>query len=121
MIATGIESRVDTIFLRAVELRDEERDTFLSDLCGEDVALRNRIDELLRDSDASNLVRTTMFRQAAGLPLLATKSEILPIRLERYDLESRLGEGAFGVVYRAIQHTPVRRIVAIKVIRPGLD
>jgi len=58
-----ISSRHD--LLRAVELRNTERDTFLSDLCGDDVALRNRVDELLRDSDATNLVRTTMFRRAA--------------------------------------------------------
>ncbi|CAN5370681.1 hypothetical protein BH09PLA1_BH09PLA1_12290 [soil metagenome] len=121
MFATSVESRLDTIYLRAAELHGSARESYLNDLCGDDVALRERVESLLRDNTGSDLLRTTMLRQVAGLTLLATTSEVLPIRLERYDLEARLGEGAFGVVYRAVQHTPVRRTVAIKVVRPGLD
>ena len=39
----------------------------------------------------------------------------------RYKLLERIGEGGFGVVYMAEQLTPVRRKVALKVIKPGLD
>ncbi len=119
VIAEALSSRVETIFLRAVELSESARGSFVSDACGDDSGLRAAVESLLRRG--SDALATTLLRQAAGLTLLTTASEVLPIRLERYDLEERLGQGAFGVVYRATQHTPVRRQVAIKVLRPGLD
>lgn len=38
-----------------------------------------------------------------------------------YELEKRIGEGGFGVVWRALQVEPVRRVVALKVLKPGMD
>ena len=42
-------------------------------------------------------------------------------RIGRYQLIEELGEGGFGVVWRAEQREPVRREVALKVIKPGMD
>ncbi|BCX46377.1 protein kinase [Haloferula helveola] len=39
----------------------------------------------------------------------------------RFELVEEIGEGGFGVVFRAVQHKPVRRTVALKVIKPGMD
>ena len=44
-----------------------------------------------------------------------------PTRVGRYRVLEALGEGGFGVVYRAEQSEPVRRQVALKVIKPGMD
>lgn len=41
-------------------------------------------------------------------------------KIDRYQLCEKLGEGGFGVVYRAEQHSPIRRTVALKVIKPGM-
>lgn len=117
---------VETLFLDALDVPTSNRAEFLSRACDGDDALRRQIEELLRadnstSGEESAGVRTTMLRRAAGLTLLATSVEVLPIRLERYDLIRRIGEGSFGVVYRASQRSPVRRDVAIKVLRPGLD
>src|SRR4051812_39323508 len=111
--------RVDAIFLRAVELPESERGNYLLDACADNHDLRAQVDLLLQDVDGP--LSTTMMRRAAGLTLLTTPSEVLPIRIDRYDLEARIGQGACGVVYRASQHAPVRRTVAVKVLRPGLD
>ena len=42
-------------------------------------------------------------------------------RIGRYQLLQKIGEGGFGIVYMAEQREPVKRRVALKVIRPGLD
>ena len=42
-------------------------------------------------------------------------------RIGRFELLEEIGEGGFGVVFRALQHAPVRRTLALKVIKPGMD
>ncbi len=42
-------------------------------------------------------------------------------RIDRYTLLSILGEGGMGIVYLAEQHEPIRRRVALKIIKPGMD
>jgi hypothetical protein len=52
---------------------------------------------------------------------VAPPAERVGSTIGRYKLLERIGEGGFGVVYMAEQQTPVRRKVALKVIKPGLD
>src|SRR4051812_2841323 len=54
-------------------------------------------------------------------PDIALETERLGSVIDRYKLLERLGEGGFGVVFMAEQQHPVRRKVALKVIKPGLD
>lgn len=113
---------VESIFLQALDLALEERDAFLNDSCEGDEPLRQRVTSLLAHAaTGSGDAATTLFRKSAGLTLLTTQCEALPIPIGRYELHRRIGEGSFGVVYQASQRVPVRREVAIKVMRPGMQ
>ncbi|UCH32845.1 MAG: protein kinase, partial [Candidatus Bathyarchaeota archaeon] len=50
------------------------------------------------------------------------KSDVkLPVWIGRYKITRMLGEGGMGIVYQAVQEHPVKRTVALKVIKPGMD
>ncbi|MBL8730056.1 MAG: SUMF1/EgtB/PvdO family nonheme iron enzyme [Planctomycetes bacterium] len=106
-----------SIFLRAIELPDDQRRSFLDSACGGDALLRAEVEALLdADGRASGFLRPG---QAAAL--LQAIGERPGVRIGRYRLIEILGEGGFGVVFRAEQEEPIRRPVALKVIRPGMD
>src|SRR6185503_11740788 len=88
---------------------------------------RPTIDEYVRQhpdlaAEIRDLFPAMVLMEGSGItpaPVLA--SEHLGTVVGRYKLLERLGEGGFGVVFLAEQLTPVRRKVALKVIKPGLD
>ena len=99
-----------------------ERAAFLDGACGQDVMLRRKVDELLREhfSNDSLLKEPT----ADGEPTRLDDSPILEgpgTQIGRYKLLQKLGEGGFGVVYMADQKEPVKRRVALKIIKLGMD
>jgi serine/threonine protein kinase/tetratricopeptide (TPR) repeat protein len=89
-----------------------DRRAYLEEACGDDAALRARIEALLRVHDEDR----TFLAQPAVAPGGATDAVIGPYRLVEL-----IGEGGMGTVYRAEQTGPVRRQVALKIIRPGMD
>src|SRR5690349_9737517 len=124
MGSEDISTIIESVFLDALDLPESQREEFLANACRGDAALRQRVEALLRSVSPGGRgdgAATDFLHRAAGLALLATATEALPIRLGRYDLLRRVGEGSFGVVYHAAQRTPVRRDVAVKVVRPGLE
>src|SRR5262245_53728290 len=72
----------------------------------------------MRDEDRDFLEPPATETRAADLDRLAEGPDE---RIGPYVLREELGEGGFGVVYRAEQEHPVRRQVALKVIKPGMD
>jgi serine/threonine protein kinase len=108
------------IFLEALGYKGpDERDRFLERACGLDAGLRGRVEELLRaHQDAGNflgkpdLLEVTRDEHMAECP----GSVIGP-----YKLMEEIGAGGFGLVFVAEQQQPVRRKVALKVIKPGMD
>src|SRR5262245_15667244 len=96
-----------------------ERERFLAETCGSDLYLKEQILSLLQaedeEGDSDFLKRTSLIRQTA----LAT--EKVGDWIGRYKLLRQLGEGGCGVVYLAEQEEPVRRRVALKVIKLGMD
>jgi serine/threonine protein kinase len=112
-----------SIFAGAIERRSlEERAAFLDAACGADLGLRLRIEALLRaHEEAGGFLRD---RTEAGDPV-ATVDQ--PTRegpgtvIGPYKLLEQIGEGGFGVVFLAEQTEPVRRKVALKVLKPGMD
>jgi serine/threonine protein kinase/WD40 repeat protein len=106
------------IFRAAVELPVEQRPAFLAEACGEDYRLRNEVESLLKAH-----VLEDSFLQAPALAVTVNHalSERPGSIVGRYKLREQIGEGGFGVVYVAEQEQPVRRKVALKVIKPGMD
>jgi tetratricopeptide (TPR) repeat protein len=106
-----------------------ERRAFLEKACPDDVTLRQRVERLL----AAHLKTLGILDQPAlspgwggvtakivpGLP--ATGEVVGTLIAGRYKLLEEIGEGAMGTVWKAEQTQPVRRIVALKLIKPGMD
>jgi serine/threonine protein kinase len=96
-----------------------ERAHFLAEACGDDPALKKQIASLL-EADAAE--GESDFLKMARIILPAVPVTEKPgDRIGRYKLLEQIGEGGCGVVYMAEQEEPVRRRVALKVIKLGMD
>ena len=112
---------VGAIFDAAIELPPERRAAYLQEACGSDDSLRQRVEALLRAHESAEAF---MDRPAVDLrrePLVVQPAEKPGDRIGRYKLLQQIGEGGCGVVYMAEQEEPVRRRVALKVIKLGMD
>jgi eukaryotic-like serine/threonine-protein kinase len=113
------------VFNAALELPVPERAAYLDQACAGDAALRQRVEELLKANEGScdflkapDAVSTGSGGTVRYSPLPAEKPGD---RIGRYKLLQQIGEGGCGVVYMAEQEEPVRRRVALKVIKLGMD
>src|SRR5262249_41622591 len=109
-----------SIFLAAIEEDPRERPAFLDGACGDDGGLRARVEQLLA---AHQALGTIQFRPIPGPAADAggQSSEGPGSVIGPYKLIEAIGEGGMGTVYMAEQERPVRRRVALKVIKPGMD
>jgi len=107
------------IFDEACELSGDARRAYLEQACGSDDALRASVEELLRsEAEAGGfLANPTRTANAAVLPLMEREGD----RIGRYKLLQKIGEGGCGLVYMAEETEPVRRRVALKVLKLGMD
>ncbi len=107
------------LVLATLDLAPEKRSAYLRQECGEDASLQARVLELVRNAEASG---SFMGRPALKrFPDTQIHGIQLGERLDRYRLMEQIGEGGMGIVYVAEQVEPVRRKVALKVIKPGMD
>ncbi|MCS7468105.1 serine/threonine protein kinase, partial [Stieleria sp. ICT_E10.1] len=111
------------IFLEAIEIGQKEaRDAFLGETCGDDHALRQRIEKrLVAHEQPESLLGDAHLEDADATVALPTSVETSDDRVGPYHLRERIGEGGMGIVFVADQKEPLRRRVALKVIKPGLD
>jgi WD40 repeat protein/serine/threonine protein kinase len=126
--------REGRIFNVARKLPVEERAFYLDGACAGDAVLRRQVEELLEANDAAGAFLSELATAGENTP----KPGVLPapaktLRVEhspsaqpgdtigRYKLLEKIGEGGFGVVYVAEQREPVKRRVALKVIKLGMD
>ena len=110
--------RIETLFTQALEFHPEERGAFLAGACGQDSALIARVQVLLDAHEATDGFLPEEPRKEPVAGLIAEKAGD---RIGRYKLRERIGEGGCGVVYVAEQEEPVRRKVALKIIKLGMD
>jgi eukaryotic-like serine/threonine-protein kinase len=102
--------RIKELFGAALERDPSERAAFLNQACGQDVTLRAEIESLLAAHDSNS----PLLEQ----PLTIENS---PIRsIGPYQLLSKIGEGGMGQVWLAEQTAPLKRQVALKLIRWGM-
>jgi eukaryotic-like serine/threonine-protein kinase len=112
----------DTIFSGAIEIASgEERAAFVARACGADEELRRRVERLI---DA-HFQAGSFLESPIALPATSTGSaspiEVSGIVIGPYKLLQLIGEGGMGTVYMAEQTQPVRRTVALKLIKAGMD
>src|SRR5258707_1780085 len=118
------QNRKEALFQAAAQLTGAERATFLNGACLGDDALRQRLEALLTEYDQPDELSTKGAPAVVAtmkLDLPDAQDEAVGQTLGRYKLLERLGEGGCGVVYVAEQTAPVRRRVALKVIKLGMD
>lgn len=117
-------ARVDALFRQACQLDDAEaRRRFLDEQCGDDARLRREVQALLNLDAATSgplddppSLATSLIANARNNPAVEQNA---PGRIGGYRIIQRIGTGGMGTVYEAEQDSP-RRLVALKVISPGL-
>jgi serine/threonine protein kinase/tetratricopeptide (TPR) repeat protein len=123
--------RARDIFLDAIEISSpEQRAAFLDAACSGDAELRRRVDALIAAHERpESLLDRAAVAVAVEAPPPFAHGGTDPSRPQEgpgtvigpYTLLERIGEGGMGVVYMAEQTEPLRRRVALKVIKPGMD
>jgi serine/threonine protein kinase/tetratricopeptide (TPR) repeat protein len=109
-----------SIFIEALEQEGPaQRAAFLDRTCAGDPGLRRRIERLLqRHEQADGFLESPALGR---LPAEQPSREGPGTVIGPYELREQIGEGGFGVVFRAEQQQPLRRTVALKVLKPGMD
>src|SRR5882724_2234288 len=119
-------TREELLFGLALTKPAAERAAWLDRECGDDQALRVRLDVLLAtheppDASAATQAESPESTVKMGPVIIEALDEALGQTLGRYKILEKAGEGGCGVVYVAEQTEPVRRRVALKVIKLGMD
>ena len=116
------QNREVEVFSEAVELPTEKRAELLERACGGDVKLRQRVESLLQIHDrAGDFLEHSPQKERVEFQTRVVIGEKPGDRIGRYQLLEQIGEGGCGVVYMAEQEEPVRRRVALKIIKPGME
>ncbi len=132
----------EAIFHEARDLAGDARQAYLAGACGDDVALRSKVEALLlADAEAASFLETVGPNGAAEIDDIdnardiqakngdrgdrgnrsVASSERAGITIGRYKLLQAIGEGGFGTVWMAEQKEPFKRRVALKIIKLGMD
>jgi serine/threonine protein kinase/Flp pilus assembly protein TadD len=130
-VSTDTQNR-DSIFLRAIDIAESERAAFIAEACGDDDEVRREVSKLV----AAHFQAGSFLENAAVAPAAAyapdaagnpdgenrtLSREGVGTLIGPYKLVQQIGEGGMGTVWMAQQTEPVRRLVALKVIKPGMD
>jgi serine/threonine protein kinase len=114
-------SKAKEIFGEALDRRGRDRAAFLDAACAGDGSLRSRVEALLGAAELDDDFLRGATLGDHGAHALAPPGESPGSRIGPYKLLQQIGEGGFGVVFMAEQEHPVRRRVALKVIKLGMD
>jgi hypothetical protein len=118
---SGAKADIRAIFCEALDRNSpEEVARYLDKACVGDTALRAQVEELLSSHRAAGqfLAGASASRDVTDVHPV---SEARGTQIGSYKLLEQVGEGGFGVVYMAEQTQPLRRKVALKILKPGMD
>ena len=114
--------RAKSLFLAAADLPEEERAAYLERECGGDADLRDRVEALLRaDAPARYDAPGTFGDYAPTADHSARDEQTGTVLAGKYRLSELIGEGGMGSVWVAHQSEPVKRKVAVNLIKAGMD
>lgn len=113
----------ESIFHIAADIQNPaDRQAYLDRACGGDPRLRKDVNELLNhNSQAGGFIERPDIDGPSSTIAYEPVLERPGTQIGPYKLLQKIGEGGFGVVFMAEQERPVRRMVALKIIRPGMD
>jgi eukaryotic-like serine/threonine-protein kinase len=110
------------VFAAALELPADQRSAYLDKACAGNADLRLQVEALLKVHDDAGDFFDKLAPESRPTTAESTiPSEKIGDRIGRYKLLQQIGEGGCGVVYMAEQEEPVRRKIALKVIKLGMD
>ena len=110
------------IFGRAVEMASAEaRAAYVEGACRENESLKARVEALLANHAEDDFLQKPAAAVGPNSTVVMPITEKAGDRIGRYKIREKVGEGGCGVVYVAEQEEPVRRRVALKIIKPGMD
>src|SRR5262245_26660575 len=110
----------EEIFAAAVQKPPTEQASFLDRACAGDAMLRSQIESLLRAHDGPDSLLDAP-AHCATIAAAPSIKETPGTVIGLYKLLEQIGEGGMGLVYMAEQQQPVRRLVALKLVKPGMD
>jgi tetratricopeptide (TPR) repeat protein len=113
------QDKLNSIFSQALAKESSaERERYLADVCGQDAELRAEVDALLAaHAEAGDFLRQPIAGVTATAPIVEQPGTVVG----RYKLLQQIGEGGFGLVFMAEQQEPMRRMVALKILKAGMD
>lgn len=112
-------NEIKSIVFAALDLPSDQRAAFLHQELGDNIDAFKRAEALLANADS---VDSFMASPAVSLmQTTAMGSIVVGKQIDRYKLMEQIGEGGMGIVYVAEQIEPVKRMIALKVIKPGMD
>ena len=110
------------IFAAAIKLTGDQRSAFLTAACGQDTRLREQVEALLKaHDDSGGLLPKQADRELESTYLPANQASPGMMIGGRYKLLEAIGEGGMGSVWLAEQREPVKRKVAVKLVKAGMD
>jgi len=110
------------IFQKATQIADPaKRAAYLDDICKGDQNLRKDVEELLNAHEQAGVPLGVPAVSEASTLDKSGQIEGPGTRIGRYEVLELIGEGGMGLVYLAEQKKPVKRRVALKIIKPGMD
>ena len=110
-------ARLSELYLQACELDLEERDAFIAESCADHPSLEDELRRMVQPhDDLPEILHTGSMDRS-----LNSSDVPIPQTIGPYRVTELLGEGGMGIVYRAMQETPIRREVAVKLIKLGIE
>ncbi len=133
-----MNAQAKDLFTSAHELEIEERESFLAEACGDDGELRSEVESMLADAAKADAFFAEGNNATVSMDGSGKTSGKMPVPtvgnvngesiaekagdvIGPYTLLEKMGEGSFGVVFMVEQAEPIKRMVALKIIKPGMD